>query len=270
MSMSLNNKNVLITGAAQGIGRAMAIAFAGKGATLLLTDINEELLEVTRQTIEDQGGRAHAWLADVSDHESVRRLRDNIIESVGHVDVLVNNAGVVFGGSFLEVPLEKHKLTFEVNSLGLTYVTWTFLPELLKRPQSRLVTIASASALVGLAFGASYSASKWAAMGLSESIRSEMHELGCKHLKVTTVCPGYIDTGMFEGVSSPRLTPMLQPEALARKIVRATERGKPLLLEPFMVKLTPFLTLLPPRLFRWLGGMLGVNQSMQRWKGKGH
>jgi len=268
--MSFKNKVVLVTGSAQGIGRTIAIAYARQGAELVLTDINELQLEQTREEIAAMGNRVHAWPADVRDPDAIGYLRQKINEVTGGLDVLVNNAGVVFGGAFLDVPLEKHRLTFDINVMGLCNVTWTFMPDLIKRPQSRIVNIASASGIFGLPFGATYSASKWAVLGFSESLRMELEEQGHEGLKVTAICPSYINTGMFDGVSTPRLTRMLDPEELAGKIVRASARGQAVLLEPTMVKLTPYLKLLPQPVVDLLSRVFGIRTSMQQWQGKHH
>ena len=265
--MSLENKRVLITGGGQGIGRTIAEAFAERGASLVLVDINEDALKQATEALQQRGVDVVARTADVTDVESLRSLREDLRQHAGPVDILVNNAGVVYGGDFLEVPLERHKLTYDVNVTGLTNVTWNFLPDLLQRPEARIVNIASASSLVGLPYGASYCASKWAALGLSESLRLELRENGHDHVKVTAICPSYINTGMFDGVETPRLTRMLEPDALAIKIVRATVRGDATLMEPFMVKLTPLMKLLPVRLLDMIGRLLGVTTSMKHWQG---
>ncbi len=266
--MSFKNKVVLVTGSAQGIGRTIAIAYARQGAQLILTDINELQLEKTREEIAAMGNPVHAWPADVRDPDAIGYLREKVNKTTGGVDVLVNNAGVVFGGAFLDVPLEKHRLTFDINVMGLCNVTWTFMPDLIKRHQARIVNIASASGIFGLPFGATYSASKWAVLGFSESLRMELEEQGHKGLKVTAICPSYINTGMFDGASAPRLTQMLDPEELARKIVRASAKGQAVLLEPTMVKLTPYLKLLPQPVVDLLSRVFGIRTSMQQWHGK--
>lgn len=265
--MSLEGKRVLITGGGQGMGRTIAEAFAERGASLVLADINEEALRETTETLRQAGREVDSRFVDVTDAESLQALRTHLQHHVGPVDILVNNAGVVYGGDFLKVPLERHKLTYDVNVTGLTNVAWVFLPDLLERPEARIVNIASASSLVGLPYGASYCASKWAALGFSESLRLELQENGHEHVKVTAICPSYINTGMFEGVETPRLTRMLEPDALAVKIVRATARGDAALMEPFMVKLTPLLKLLPVRLLDSIGRLLGVTTSMKHWQG---
>lgn len=260
-------KTALITGGAQGLGLQMALAFAREGADVVISDVNGDALEPARERIAERGVRAFAYRADVTDPDALRQMRADIHRQVGAIDILVNNAGVVFGGAFREVPLEKHRLTFEVNVIGLANVTWLFLPDLVERPDPRIINIASASGLIALPFGASYGASKWAAIGLSESLRQELREEGHGHVRITSVCPSFIDTGMFNGAETPRLTRMLDPEKLVEKIVTVTRRGDPWLLEPFVVKLTPLFRLLPTGLLDRLARFFGVATSMKKWEG---
>lgn len=261
------NKTALITGGAQGLGLQMALAFAREGVNIVLSDINPETLEAGRKQVEELGVRALAYPADVTDVEALREMRRNIHREIGAVDILVNNAGVVFGGAFLDVPLEQHRITYDVNVTGLTNTTWIFLPDLIERPEARIVNIASASGLIALPYGASYGASKWAAIGLSQSLRQELNDLGHGHVRITSVCPSFIDTGMFNGVTTPRLTRMLDPAKLVHKIVVATRRGDTWLLEPFIVKLTPLFRLLPTRLLDAMARFFGVATSMKEWEG---
>jgi short-subunit dehydrogenase len=183
---------------------------------------------------------------------------------------VINNAGTVFGGSFLDVPLEKHLLTYRVNTLGLVAVTHAFLPDLIARPEANLVNIASISGFVGLPFGTTYASSKWAVIGLSEGLRLELKELGHRHVAVTAVCPSYVKTGLFDGVKLPTSTDWLTPERLAQLVVRAIERNKAYLLAPSVAHLTPILKgVLPMALMDWVGGFFGINTTMSEWRGHG-
>jgi hypothetical protein len=114
-----------------------------------------------------------------------------------------------------------------------------------------------------------YAGSKWAVTGWSESLRIELEKMK-KGVQVTTVQPGYIDTGMFEGVKAPLLTPILKPEKIALKIIRAVEKNKVTIRSPFMVKLTPFLKgVLPQRTFDFVAGKIfGVYSTMDSFTGR--
>ena len=266
----LKLKRVLITGAARGIGKVMAERFAAKGAELVLTDIQGELLEETRAELVEQGARCRAYVLDVTDVSAIAETRDRIHEDLGKIDILVNNAGVVIGGPFLDVPVEKHQLTYRVNTEGPVLMTHAFLPDLLDGPSGHLVFIASASGFVGLPNGTTYASSKWASIGFAESIRAELKHQGHKHVDVTTVCPTYINTGMFEGVAPPKTTQLLDPGFVADKVVTAVEKRQIWVLEPWIVKITPFLkNCLPTSVSDFLSDAFGASKSMDRWSGHG-
>lgn len=264
---ALDRKTVLITGAARGMGLEIARRFATEGAEVLLADLDQELAANAAAGL---GERAHGLRLDVTSDESIAALQQLVRDRHGRVDVLVNNAGVVFGGPFLEVSLERHRATFRVNVDGLMAMTHAFLRDLIDGPEGHLVNMASASGFLGLPFGSSYAASKWAVIGFSESIRLELERLGHRHVGVTTVCPGYVRTGMFEGVRAPLLTPFLTPERVAELVVKAVRRRRASVLEPWMVKLTPALiALLPRRASDALADAFGASTSMVGWKGHG-
>ncbi len=266
---TLNGKTVLVTGAASGIGRCLARRFAAAGARVAIADLDVAGATQVAADIVSMGGQASAFELDVTSAASAQALRERLLEQMGPLDVLVNNAGVVHGGAFLDVPLDRHLATFRVNVEGLAIVTHALLPDLLARPEAHLVMIASASSFVGLPFGASYGASKWAALGLSESLRLELRQLGHTHVGVTAVCPSYVGTGMFGGVTPPRLTRLLTPERVADLSVKAVLANKAYVLTPWLVKLTPFLHgILPRRVFDVVAAAFGVNTSMASWRGR--
>jgi all-trans-retinol dehydrogenase (NAD+) len=266
---TLRGKRVLITGGASGIGHALARRFATEGSDLLLVDVNAGLLETEVGKLAAGGARVRGYRLDVSDVEGIAQLRETVLREGGAIDVLVNNAGLVFGGPFLDVPLDKHLLTYRVNSLGLVAMTHTFLPDLLGRPDAHVVNLASASGLIGLPYGSTYASSKWAVIGFSESLRLELEMLGHRHVAVTTVCPSYVSTGLFEGARAPRTTRLLTPDRLADLVVRSVLANRAFVLTPWLVKVTPILKgVLPSRMFYMVAGLLGVNTSMIEWKGR--
>lgn len=264
----LEGKRVLITGGAQGIGLQMAIKFAGRGAEIVLADINADKLAEATRHLDERGAVASGFQVDVTNPASIASLRAQIAAEAGPIDVLVNNAGVVFGGPFATTPLDQHFKTYEVNVLGLVAMTHAFLDDLIERPEAHLVHIASASGLIGLPYGATYASSKWAVIGFGESIRAELKLRGHEHVHHTIVCPSYIGTGMFQGAEAPKATTILQPDYLAEKVVQAVERNTVHVLEPFMVKLTPIIrALLPVGLYDKMSHLFGADTSMAHWTG---
>lgn len=265
---TLKDKRVLITGGASGIGRCLAERFAAEGAVILLTDIDEPRLLDTARELGASGHRVHPYRLDVTDADDVAAVRTHVHADGGPIDVLVNNAGTVIGGAFLDVPLASHLLTLDVNLRGPVLVTHAFLPDLISRPDAHLVGVASLVGLTGAPGAATYAASKWGVIGLDESLELELQRQGNAHVHVTTVCPGLVSTELFTGARNLRLLPRLTPEAVADRVVRAVLADRPYVRIPFMVKLVPTLrAVLPHRAFNALAGILGGHDVMTDWTG---
>ena len=265
----LHGRRALITGGASGIGRNIAERLVPEGAEPVIVDVNEHALNAALEDIESLGGKASGYCLDITDTDSIFRLRDRIHEELGPIDILINNAGIVFGGAFLDVPLDKHLRTYRVNVEGMVAMTYAFLPDLLSRPEAHVVNIASAAGLIGLPWGTSYSSSKWAVIGFSESLRLELEMTNHNSVKVTTVCPSYVSTGLFAGAQPPKTTSMLTPEGLAQDIVQGIKRDDVYVLTPWLVRLTPILKgVLPTRLFDVVAWTLGATSSMAHWRGR--
>jgi all-trans-retinol dehydrogenase (NAD+) len=199
----------------------------------------------------------------------VYRVAAETTAAAGPVDIVINNAGVVSGARLLDVPDERIEATFAINTLSLFWTAKAFLPQMLERNRGHIVTIASASGFIGVPKLADYSASKWAAIAFDESLRAELQQVGSA-VQTTVVCPYYIDTGMFRGVKSrfSWLLPILKEEDVATRVVTAIQRNKRRLLMPPAVYLVPPMRVLPVRAFDWLATFLGVNASMDEFKGR--
>ena len=267
----VKGKLVLITGAAMGMGKLTAAKFAEAGAKLVLLDMNEEELDKTAREIGLRGTNVWKFVQDVTDRESIYTLAEKIQDEIGTVDILINNAGIVQGGALLETDdalLVKH---FEVNVYGCMWFMKAFLPGMIRKGEGHVVNMASASGLLGVPFLSAYASSKWALIGLSESMRLEMELLGHEGIKFSTICPGYVSTGMFDGVKAPLLMPTLRPETMADKIFEAVTEEKTFVIEPLIVKFTPALkALLPGHVFDAISGLLGATSSARTWRGHGH
>ncbi|MDA0283345.1 MAG: SDR family NAD(P)-dependent oxidoreductase [Planctomycetota bacterium] len=265
---NLKSRRVLITGAGHGLGLATAKAFARAGSFVIITDRESERVTEAVSELQAESLPCAGYVMDVTDPTDVRDVRDRIHAEHGRISILVNNAGIVSGGQFLAVPLEKHLVTYDVNTHGPVIVTHLFLQDLLDSDEGHIVNVASASALIALPNATTYASSKWAVLGFSDSLREELELTGRGHVGVSVICPSYISTGMFEGARAPLLTPFLTPENLAAKIVRCVEKRKTHLLTPWLVMLIPLGKATWPRaVFRRLLQFLGVYQGMQDWKG---
>lgn len=264
-------RHALVTGGASGIGRLVALRLAALGGRVTVWDLRPDALAAVVAELEKAGREpARGFTCDVSRREEVYRVAAETAAAAGPVDILVNNAGVVSGRPLLEIPDEQIERTFAVNTLALFWTTKAFLPAMIERGRGHLVTIASASSLIGVARLSDYAASKWAAMGFDESLRAELRKTA-PALRTTVVCPYYIDTGMFRGVRTrfPRLLPILREDDVAERIVRAIQRDQRRVILPPIVRLLPLLRMLPVGAFDRIATFLGVNASMDEFVGRG-
>jgi short-subunit dehydrogenase len=266
--MRLTDKRVLVTGGGQGLGRALGLQFAKSGAEVIVTDIDGKRAARVAEEVANGGRAPLSYTLDVTSAEQVADVRECILRERGAIDVLVNNAGVVFGGSFLDVPIERHRLTIDINLSGILTVTHGFLPDLLAKPEGYVVNIVSASAVIALPYATSYAASKAAALSFSDSLREELRLAGRRGVRVLPVCPSYISTGLFDGARAPVMTWILQPDYVALQTVRAVERGREFLMLPWTARLLyGTCGWMPSSLYRRLCAWLGVSTSMAQWRG---
>lgn len=269
MRHPLFHQTVLITGAGSGIGRLLALGAVRRGARVVIWDRDEAAGAAVREEIRADGGEAWSWAVDVSDRLAVATTGDETIRTVGPVDVVINNAGIVTGRRFLELEEEAVERTMAVNVLALYWVTRAFLPRMIDRQHGTVVTVASAAGLVGVAQQTDYSASKFAAVGFAESLRVELAK---DHTGVNSlvVCPYYVDTGMFAGVRTkfPRLLPILDPTDVAERILTSIEKGRVQLIMPRFVRTVPITRALPAKLFDRTMDFFGVNESMDHFVGR--
>ena len=267
---NLKNKKVLITGGARGIGRQIALEFAKNGSDIIICDLDKSSFKKNNfDDIKKLGVSCSEYFLDVTDYNNIKETRKSIIKDIGKIDILVNNAGIVFGGNFLKLPIEKHQKTYDVNVQGVINMTHVFLKDLIEQKDSHIVNIASASGFTALPNGATYGSSKAAVTNFSESLINELKLDGNKHVGMTIVCPAYVNTGMFDGVKEPLFIPMLKPEKLAYKIVKAVLKNKRFVLEPSFIKLIPAIKALSPySFFDFLGRLLGGYSSMNFWTGR--
>lgn len=266
---SLSGKHVLITGGGSGIGRLMALGAAKRGAAhVVIWDRDLAGAKAVVKELSALGVASSAQKVDVSDRAAVTAEAAATLSAIGQLDVLINNAGVVSGKTFLELSERDITSTYGVNTLALYWTTQAFLPGMLARDSGRLVTIASAAGLAGSATLTDYSGSKHAAVGFMESLRAELRDASSA-VTALTVCPFYINTGMFDGVKSG--SPLLKiqdPEISTEVILNAIESGQRELLLPGMVRSVRYLRLLPTTWFDWCADLFGINKAMKTFRGR--
>ena len=203
---SVKGKRVLVTGGAMGMGRLFAErAIAEQAAAVVLWDVNEAALNDTLNELADSATEISGYIVDVADAEEVAGTAAAVLDDLKGIDVLINNAGVVRGNKyFWETDLEHDtKATIDINTLGPMYVAHEFLPAMIAESgECRMLNLASAAGFTPNPRMAVYAASKWAVIGWSDSVRLELKQAGLDHVKVTTVCPYYVRTGMFDGARS--------------------------------------------------------------------
>lgn len=267
-------KRVLITGAAMGMGRLYAQLAVAEGAeAVILWDVNETALKETAEELRAAGGHVHEYVVDVSDRVAIEAAAATVRTVVGDPHVVINNAGIVRGNAyFWETDAARDaELTMRVNALAPMFITREFLPGMIASGEDcRLVNIASAAGLTANPRMASYCSSKWAAIGFSDSVRLELEQAGHGQVKVTTVCPYYIKTGMFDGAKAAPLFPLLEPEDVVDSVWRNMKKGTPFVVLPKTVILGEALKgVLPVRARDFLGGrVLGVYKTMESFTGR--
>ncbi len=223
--MKIKGNNVLITGGASGIGSIMGRMALEQGAsTLIIWDVNEVNIAATKKKYARYGS-VLGYKVDVSDHEAVMSAYAQTVRDCGRVDILINCAGIVTSNStFDHLTVDEITRTMNINAIAPMYVTLACLPDMLRRNHGHICNITSAGGMLSNPRMSVYSASKWAAIGWSDSMRIELEERKSK-VHVTTVAPYYINTGMFDGVQS-RIFPILKPEKVAASVLKSIARDK--------------------------------------------
>lgn len=269
----LRGSTILITGAAMGMGKMYAeLAVQDHAAHIVLWDVNAELLEQAAADLRGRGCEIHPYVVDVSRLEAIEAAAEQVRTEVGTPDILINNAGIVRGKYFWEHDQRADiAATMNINTLALMHITREFLPQMISRGRaSRIVNVASAAGLLANPRMSIYASSKWAVIGWSDSLRLELEQAGHRHVKVTTFCPSYIKTGMFDGARGPLLTPLMEPGAVTERVWRAMKEGTPMLMMPWTVKLSTALRGVLP-LAAWdvvAGRVFGVYKSMEHFTGR--
>lgn len=237
--MDLRGATVLITGGTRGLGFALAQEFARQGARIAICARNERELEIARAELERRSAEVLAVVCDVADEDQVFRLVAAVLERFGHLDVLVNNAGIITVGPLRNLTLNDFRESMNIMFWGPVHTTFAILPHMLERGSGRIVNVTSIGGKVAVPHLLPYGTAKFAATGFSEGLRAELAQSG---ISVTTVTPGLMRTGSYVhalvkghhraeytwfslGDSLPFLS--ISARRAARQIVSATRRGQP-------------------------------------------
>jgi NADP-dependent 3-hydroxy acid dehydrogenase YdfG len=239
---------IVVTGASSGIGEATAVAFADRGARVVVAARRTQRLDALVERIERAGGRALAATCDVTEPAQLETLRTVTEEAFGPTDVLVNSAGIRGGGRFTELPFDDIEHHVRVNVLGVMFGTRAFLPGMLARGKGHVVNIASLAGRFATPGNPIYGATKHAVVAFSEALH---YETEGRNVRVTTVNPGFVDTEGFPQGDLPGWA-VLQMPAVTNAIVRvvrediAPEYSIPRWLSPFQL-----VRVATPPLYRW-------------------
>jgi len=266
--MKVNDKVAFITGAGSGIGRAMANSLAKRGCHLALVDINQPNLEQTADELKQYNVNVSTLQLDVTDKEAVKTLPEWVINEHGAIDLMVNNAGIAAGGTFLMLSEADFDRVMDINFHAVVRITRAFLPHLLQREEARIVNISSLFGFISPAEQTAYSASKFAVRGFSNALR---HELETTSVGVSVVHPGGIATNIAESALRPegatvdevntkladakRLLRM-PPAKAGEIIVKGIEKNKPRIIVGMDAKVLSFMERFMPngywRIYKFL------------------
>ncbi|HOO56181.1 MAG TPA: SDR family NAD(P)-dependent oxidoreductase [bacterium] len=256
-------KTVVITGGGSGIGREVAMLMGKRGAFVVVCDINESAASETAALVCGAGGSASACVLNVTDAEAFRALADEVMAEHGHIDYLFNNAGIGIGGDARDFTVSDWRKVLDVNLNGVVHGVAAVYPHMAERGAGHIINTSSLDGLVPFPGHGSYTASKYAVVGLSHALRIEAAPLG---VRVSVVCPGRVKTPIFDNTPMVNYdrkkvmrivnaAPAISPDACAKIILRGVDRNQGVILTSDYVRLMWLLERTAPEL---LHGIMSI------------
>lgn len=273
--VDLKGKMAIVTGGAMGIGFSTCKRLIQEGCSVTIWDLDRTALEKARHELKDMGGTVFAYHCDVSDEKRVKELVQQAEKDMGLIDILINNAGFVRSGKFFESPLKDAVRQMDVNVNSLFYTIHAVLPAMMKRNKGHIVNVSSGVGIISAPGLAPYTASKWAVWGLTDVLRLELMAEKKNGIKFTSVHPGNVVTGMFEGFKLNLLGRLVSPsvknhDVIAKAIVHAgLKRQSQVVCRPRSLHLAIlFRGLIPNPLFSRLVLLAGLGECMNDFTGR--
>ena len=241
----LHDKIAIVTGASSGIGRATALALAKEGACVALAARRESSLRELADDIERMGRKTILLPTDVTQRGQVESMAQAVLSQWGRVDILIANAGEYIQGPIVDLDPAELQRSLDVNYFGGVYCIKAVLPAMLAQKSGHIVTVTSMDGKIGLPPDAPYVSAKFALTGFCEVLRQEVSDHG---IAVTNVLPGRVDTVMIEHLRFSWVSPKISPESVARSIIDAIRKRKPIVIVPPQAKLLYYINVFAPRL----------------------
>src|SRR5437867_261783 len=264
----LAGKTAIVTGASGGLGRYIALALAEQGVNLVLAAYPGEGLESLKEAANQRGIRAFPLVANFRHASQLRSVVEEAKKEFGHIELLINNAGVEFTSAYHELPEENIGDIIGINLEAPMLLTRLVLPDMLDRGCGHIVNMASLAGKAGPAFQEPYAATKAALIAFTASLRASYRRAG---VSASVVIPGFVEVGIYarlkarSGCSAPALLGTSAPETVARAVVRALQRDIPeIIVNPLPVRPLLALTALLPSTGQWVIDKIGTNDFFRR------
>lgn len=261
---AFQGKVAIVTGGSSGIGKALAHGLCREGATVVIADIQIEAGQKVVQELESAGGKASFTELNVVDPEAVQNVVDQTVATYGQLDLIFNNAGVGVSGEVRDLSLQDWNRTLDINVRGVVHGVHSAYQVMVEQGFGHIINISSLAGLTPASYGVPYCASKHAVVGLSTSLRVEARALG---VKVSVVCPGFIETPMLTDTPGVNLSkegtdkvvkslPKISAEKCAKIILRGVRRNKAIITMPFSATFGWFLARMSPKFARFVSGFI--------------